>query len=165
VPSPAASPEDRPPDTVDVAIQGAVPDADALAEWLASAAAELLPILEAQGELPDQGPWELSLVLCDDATIAPLNAQWRAKDVATDVLSFPMGEGPVLGDVVISVQTAAGRVDEPRWGLRDELAFLLVHGLLHLLGHDHIEEPDRLAMEAAEQALWTASGRPGSLRA
>jgi probable rRNA maturation factor len=109
------------------------------------------------------GLLELSIVVTDDAGIRPLNARWRGVDEATDVLSFPMEEGPLLGDVVVSVETARRRCNGA-WTLRDELTFLLIHGVLHLLGHDHMEAAERGVMEAAEQALWTAMGRPGTLR-
>jgi probable rRNA maturation factor len=102
-------------------------------------------------------------VLCDDGFIQPLNQQWRGKDQATDVLSFPLEEPACLGDVVVSVETARRRVTE-EWPLEDEVLFLLIHGLLHLLGHDHEEAEERAVMEAAEQALWTALGRVGTLR-
>ena len=130
---------------------------------LEAEAARLLDLL-AEGEAEDLGgPLELSMLLTDDGGIQPLNAQWRGKDQPTDVLSFPLDEGPVLGDVVISLETAARRV-QGDWTLDDELLFLLVHGVLHLLGHDHEEEDERAVMEAAEQALWTALGRVGTLR-
>jgi probable rRNA maturation factor len=114
---------------------------------------------------PRGGPLELSVLLVDDAGIRPLNRDWRGKDSATDVLSFGIDEGPVLGDVVISVETAARRVRARDWELLDETLFLLLHGLLHLLGHDHERDEERRRMEAAEQALWTALGRAGTLRA
>ena len=109
-------------------------------------------------------PLQLSIVLTDDPSIRELNERWRGKDSATDVLSFPLDEGPLLGDVVISLDTAAQRVNEPDWHLEDEVLFLLIHGALHLLGHDHIEPEERDRMEAAEQRLWTAMGRAGTLR-
>ncbi len=138
--------------------------ADAEGTRLADVAQDVLRHLAA-GEAADRGaPLELSLLLTDDAGIHPLNAQWRGVDRPTDVLSFPLDEGPTLGDVVISLQTAADRAQPPEWLLEDELAFLLIHGVLHLLGHDHLEDDERTAMEAAEQALWTALGRPGTLR-
>ncbi len=131
---------------------------------LCSFALDLLGLL-ARGEAQDRGaPLELSILLTDDAGIQPLNAQWRDIDRPTDVLSFPLDEGPTLGDVVISLETAARREDPPHWRLEDELAFLLLHGVLHLLGHDHLETDERVVMESAEQRLWTALGRPGTLR-
>src|SRR5262245_8082487 len=77
---------------------------------------------------------DLSIVLCGDASIRALNQRWRQVDKATDVLSFSQDDPRLLGDVVISVETAARRRKRP---LEDELFFLLVHGLCHLLGHDH----------------------------
>lgn len=87
---------------------------------------------------------ELSVVLCSDAHIRKLNAQWRGKDVATDVLSFPQDDPDrvVLGDIVISVDTAARQAAERHLELRDELRILLVHGVLHLLGYDHEGEKE-----------------------
>lgn len=107
---------------------------------------------------------ELSLVLCGDAHIQPLNAQWRGKDAPTDVLSFPQEHDTVLGDLVISVDTAARQAAERGHGLRDELRILLVHGLLHLLGYDHeTGEEDHREMAEAEQKLmkrldWAGEG-------
>lgn len=82
---------------------------------------------------------ELSLVLCSDAHIKFLNSMWRGVDSATDVLSFEQSNGDdvVLGDVVISVDTARDQARENNYELRDEVRVLLVHGVLHLLGYDH----------------------------
>lgn len=101
---------------------------------------------------------ELSLLLVDDAEIRALNAQWRGKDSATDVLSFPSG-GPeglpvdVLGDVVISVDTARRQAAERGHSVEVELRVLLAHGLAHLLGHDHGDPAQAAAMAAVEAAL------------
>ncbi|MCP4870928.1 MAG: rRNA maturation RNase YbeY [Proteobacteria bacterium] len=144
-----------------VLLDGDGPEAATLTED----ARALLRLVAQRPECDDfEGPLELSVVLMDDATIRPLNKQWRNKDEATDVLSFPLEEGPILGDVVISVETARRRLND-EWNLGDELLFLLIHGVLHLLGHDHLEGDEQAVMEAAEQALWTAMGRPGTLRA
>ncbi len=142
-----------------MAVQGGQAVDGALVASVEAAARALLLLLEPE----IGGPAELSVVLCDDAFIHPLNAQWRGVDRPTDVLSFPLDEGPVLGDVIISVQTAAQRLN-PNWALEDECLFLLVHGVLHLIGHDHHEPAERAVMEAAEQALWTGLGRSGTLR-
>lgn len=82
---------------------------------------------------------ELSLVLCSDAHIKFLNSMWRGVDSATDVLSFQQAnsDNVVLGDVVISVDTANEQALENNYALRDEVRILLVHGVLHLLGYDH----------------------------
>lgn len=93
------------------------------------------------------GP-ELSVVLTDDAGIRDLNRRYRRMDKPTDVLSFPQddprlihsGAGPVvLGDVVISVERAESQADEFKVSIGEELDRLLVHGILHLVGYDHIK--------------------------
>jgi rRNA maturation RNase YbeY len=88
---------------------------------------------------------EVSLLLLDDCGIAALNEQYRGKPRPTDVLSFPLytaeeltGMQPeVLGDVVISVETAARQAERTGCSLWEEMTRLLVHGILHLLGFDH----------------------------
>jgi len=89
---------------------------------------------------------ELSILLVDDANIRNLNRQHRKIDSATDVLSFPQNEGDefishMLGDVVISVETAERQAAEHHFSLEQELVLLLIHGLLHLLGYDHERSP------------------------
>lgn len=103
---------------------------------------------------------ELSILLCDDAFIRDLNAQWRQKDEPTDVLSFAMGEGDsaevnpdLLGDIVISVETAATQAAALGLTLDQEIRVLLVHGLLHLLGYDHVDPADAPEMRAKENQL------------
>lgn len=97
---------------------------------------------------------ELSLVLCSDAFIADLNTHWRCVEKPTDVLSFPQGGGTLLGDIVISFDTATRQAEERQHSLQAELRILLVHGFLHLLGYDHETNRDDLEkMAAAEQTL------------
>lgn len=107
---------------------------------------------------------ELSIQLVDDDAIRALNRAWRAKDVATDVLSFPQQEGEVagglLGDVVISVPTARGQALELGHALDVELRVLLSHGLAHLLGHDHEEPVAAARMAALEGQLLAAMDTP-----
>lgn len=102
---------------------------------------------------------ELSIVLTDDARIRELNATWRDKDAATDVLSFPQQDGEVtggmLGDLVISVPTAVVQAAEAGHDLRTELRVLLVHGLCHLLGHDHHDDAEAADMRDEERRLLT----------
>lgn len=81
---------------------------------------------------------ELSIMLTDDAGIRELNRRYRAKDKPTDVLSFPMNDGVVLGDIVISLPRAAAQAGEFGCTEAEELARLLVHGLLHLIGYEHV---------------------------
>ncbi|MFZ8862964.1 MAG: rRNA maturation RNase YbeY [Thermocrinis sp.] len=84
---------------------------------------------------------ELSIALVSDAQIKRLNKLYRNKDKPTDVLSFPIGEKVedwlILGDIVISVDTAKRQARELGHSLEEELKRLLVHGLVHLLGYDH----------------------------
>lgn len=99
---------------------------------------------------------EVAVLLCDDLTIQLLNRRFRKKNKPTDVLSFPaqeaLPEGLVhLGDVAISLQTAARQAASAGHSLERELALLLIHGLLHLLGYDH--ETDNGEMEAKEKQL------------
>ena len=125
---------------------------------------------------------EICILLTDDREIHELNQQYRKKDSATDVLSFSQFEEgdslipdhPVLlGDIIISVDTAARQVGDgclpriadalrhneatrtvpDRWSLDDEVTCLMVHGLLHLIGHDHLEEADASAMFEIEAEL------------
>jgi probable rRNA maturation factor len=94
---------------------------------------------------------EVSVLLIDDAHITELNRNYRGKDRPTDVLSFyqaetPEERGDVLGDVVISVETAARQAGERDKSLDDELDLLLTHGILHLLGYTDYTEKDARQM-------------------
>ena len=107
---------------------------------------------------------ELSVMLCDDARIRELNKEWRKKDSPTDVLSFPQDQPAgspllLLGDLVISVETAARQAEERSHSLIDELRILLVHGLLHVLDYDHELGPEASKeMEEEENRILTALG-------
>jgi probable rRNA maturation factor len=103
---------------------------------------------------------ELSIVLCDDSTIHPLNRDYRGKDKSTDVLSFAQREGEfallednLLGDVIISIETTRRQANEREHSVETELRVLLVHGILHLLGYDHIEDDEAEIMEAKEREI------------
>jgi probable rRNA maturation factor len=98
---------------------------------------------------------ELSIVLCDDRTIHSLNRRHRRKDKPTDVLAFALREGPpmagaqhVLGDVVISLDTARRQAAEHGHSLWREVTLLLAHGLLHLIGYDHRTDAEEARMDA-----------------
>ncbi|MDF1565659.1 MAG: rRNA maturation RNase YbeY [Deltaproteobacteria bacterium] len=107
------------------------------------------------------GRAELSILFVDDPAIRVLNRDYRQKDRPTDVLSFPQdglgelpaGEPRILGDVVISLPTARRQARERHRGLGEELRRLLVHGFLHLLGHDHEEDDEARVMAAEERKL------------
>ena len=104
---------------------------------------------------------ELSLSLVNDVRIAELNEGWRGKSGPTDVLAFPLLEGEgadsagdLLGDVVIGIETAASQARRARRSLDDEVARLMIHGTLHLLGHDHEQEDEAREMRSEERRLW-----------
>ena len=100
---------------------------------------------------------EISVVLCGDAFIRELNREWRGYDAPTNVLSFPAGgdpaSAPLLGDIVIAFETASREAFEAGKPLRDHVAHLLVHGFLHLIGHDHVEAAEAAMMETLERAI------------
>lgn len=110
---------------------------------------------------------ELSILLTGDAGIRRLNRRWRRKDRATDVLSFPLSDRPgassLLGDVVISLDTAARRGSGDARAVNRELDRYLAHGLLHLLGYDHVRRADAVAMAAREEQLVRADGLVGAV--
>ena len=84
-----------------------------------------------------ENTYEISLLITDDETIHNLNKEYRQKDKPTDVLSFPMDDEVLLGDIVISIDTAKKQAEEREINIDREAAFLFIHGLLHLLGYDH----------------------------
>jgi len=110
---------------------------------------------------------EVSVVLSDDAAVHDLNRRYRGMDKPTDVLSFSQreqtaegpplpdlpGMPPVLGDVIISVDTAARQAAEHGVTLEEELALLTVHGILHLLGYEDETETGAQQMRLREQAI------------
>lgn len=111
---------------------------------------------------------ELSILLCDDATIRELNRSYRGKDRPTDVLAFAMGEGEgaelaglLLGDVVISLETARRQASDRGLAIAFEVTFLLAHGVLHLVGYDHRNDAEERVMNAQTEALVVAA-RGGS---
>lgn len=127
--------------------------------WATPAKQDACALLGAAGL--DEGE-QLSLTLCDDEVIRALNAEWRAMDKATDVLSFPMDDPQLLGDLVISLDTAERQAKERGHELRDELRILMVHGVLHLLGYDHeTGDDDHAEMAAAERKLLKRLGWRG----
>tara|TARA_R110001592_G_scaffold194215_2_gene441687 strand:+ start:186 stop:647 length:462 start_codon:yes stop_codon:yes gene_type:complete len=107
------------------------------------------------GELEDAVGIEVSVLFCDDEKIRSLNKAYRNKDAATDVLSFEQGDSPIpgerlLGDIVISLETVAGRNDGNRDAMRDDVRLLFCHGMLHLLGYDHGTVAERQTMNAKQ---------------
>lgn len=100
---------------------------------------------------------ELSLAFVTDQTIHALNRQYRHKDRPTDVLSFPLADErcpALLGDVVISVDTARRQARQRKRAFGDELRALLIHGILHLLGYDHeVSDSEAVRMRRKEREL------------
>jgi probable rRNA maturation factor len=147
-----------------------------LAAAIEAAANVLLDLLERSRD-------ELAVLLVGDARMQELNREWRGKNRPTDVLSFGQdaedvgedagedvgedagadaGVGPrLLGDIVISVDTARRQAGEGGWTDVEETTRLLLHGLLHLLGHDHEEDDDARRMREAEADLVAALAARG----
>jgi probable rRNA maturation factor len=126
-------------------------------------------------------PWlaaaEVSLLLCDDATMRRLNAAYRQQDGPTNVLSFPALEldpdrappaaGPIpvlLGDIALAVGTVRAEAAAERKPAADHLRHLVVHGCLHLLGYDHRDAAGAARMEELERAILARLGVPDPYR-
>lgn len=112
------------------------------------------------------------MLLVDDAAMAALNRTYRGVAGPTDVLAFPMTEGrfgglspDLLGDVVISAETARRQARRTGRDLRAELALLLVHGLLHLVGYDHGRPADGRRMRRKQRLILAACGMQAPARA
>ena len=135
------------PFEIDIAIghapwSKAVPDIKALAVM---AVGQVMQTLEA----PKLG--ELSLAFINDADIQTLNRDYRGKDKATNVLSFPdNGPAPLLGDIVLAFETVQREASEKSVAFQDHLSHLIMHGFLHLQGYDHETEAEAAQMEALE---------------
>ena len=125
--------------------------------------------VETVGHLYGVEDAEVSVTLTDDAHIHALNRAYRNVDRPTDVLSFALTEseepkiigadgGAVLGDLVISLERAAAQAEEYGHSPLRELSFLTVHGMLHLLGYDHMEEEERLEMEEEQRHVMEELG-------
>ena len=125
--------------------------------------------VEITGPLYDVEKAEVSITLTDDAHIHKLNLEYRGLDRPTDVLSFAFADseepevedGPdseVLGDIIISLERAWAQAEEYGHGMERELSFLAVHGMLHLLGYDHMEEAERLEMEKEQKYVMKQLG-------
>ena len=135
----------------DAAWTDALPDAEALVRVAAEAA---LASEDAAGGV--------TLLLTDDASVRELNAQFRGKDSATNVLSFPAPPNPEdhLGDVALAFGICAREAAEQGKPLSHHLQHLTVHGVLHLLGYDHIGDDEAETMEGLERAVLAGLGVP-----
>lgn len=100
----------------------------------------------------------VTLLFTDDATLKSLNKDWRGKNKPTNVLSFPAspdliiprGEAKPLGDIALAFETVLREAEDSEKTLKDHTAHLIVHGILHLLGFDHISDGEAAVMEARE---------------
>jgi probable rRNA maturation factor len=109
------------------------------------------------------GAAEISIVLTNDAEQRDLNRDWRGKDAPTNVLSFPQIEpfAPVfgiLGDIILARETVAREADEQGTPFDHHFTHLVVHGFLHILGYDHIEDDEALQMESLETQILAELG-------
>jgi probable rRNA maturation factor len=158
-PSRAAEPDPA----VDVLIESsawqALPDAEDIVRHAIAFAAASEPMTNYRGA-------ELSVMLCDDQTIAGLNARWRGHEQPTNVLSFPApplpGAAPdervPLGDIAIAYETVAREASEQGKPVADHLSHLVVHGFLHLLGYDHHMDGEAERMERLERDILARIG-------
>lgn len=134
-------------------------------------AAALAPLVEATvaagGGTPPGRIAELSVVFADDATVQQLNRDYRGKDAPTNVLSFALTEADepdvpdapvVLGDVILACETVLAEAVRDGKAPADHARHLVVHGILHLLGHDHMTDAEAEAMERIETAVLAGFG-------
>lgn len=116
-----------------------------------------------------RGAAEVSVTFVDNAEIRKLNAQYRDKDVETDVLSFPMGSdgeydtnldtgAKILGDIVISMEKAREQAELYGHSFSREVGYLTAHSMLHLLGYDHIDPLDKVRMREREETVMEQLG-------
>ncbi len=111
------------------------------------------------GEEYDKNSYYLSMLVTDNKVIKKINKDYRNKDVATDVISFAYNEteniGPVniIGDIVISIEKVKEQAKEYGHSEEREFYYVLCHGILHLLGYDHIEENDKEIMRKREEEI------------
>ena len=117
----------------------------------------------AQSKAKITGAAELSIVLTDDAEQQVLNRDWRGIDKSTNVLSFPQIEpfgavSGLLGDIILARETLVREADEQGVSFEDHFTHLVVHGFLHLLGYDHMDDDEALAMEGLETQILASLG-------
>ncbi|WP_342360001.1 rRNA maturation RNase YbeY [Terrarubrum flagellatum] len=135
----------------------AIPRVEALVRRAAEAAL-------AGADIVTRADAEISLLLTNDATIRDLNAQWRNKDKATNVLSFPaasidqLADARALGDIVIALETVLAEARDEDKTPADHLTHLVVHGVLHLLGFDHEDDEEAEEMEELETLILAKLG-------
>ncbi len=148
--------------TVDVLAESPQWDAEPDAE--ATVRRAIMQVAAVEGAVDPTA--EVSVLLCDDAVIAALNARWRGRDEPTNVLSFPAPPpsdpaAPVhLGDIAIAYETVIREAQEQGIPVTWHLAHLAVHGFLHLLGYDHATDGEAERMEQLEREILASLGVP-----
>jgi probable rRNA maturation factor len=122
----------------------------------------VLEVACAETKLKNQsGIFEIAVVLADDVLVQDLNNKYRGKNQPTNVLSFPSSAFPTeLGDIILALETVEKEAREQHKTFRNHTIHLLVHGFLHLLGYDHIEEKDAKKMESKEIKILKKLGIP-----
>jgi probable rRNA maturation factor len=131
-------------------------------DWMrALPEAEALVLRAAQAVLDyEKQPGGASVLLTDDAAVKDLNARFRQLDKPTNVLSFPTTPNPErhLGDIALAYETCAREAREQKKTLGDHLQHLVAHGVLHLLGYDHVTDADAEEMEDLERVVLASLG-------
>ncbi len=141
----------------------AVPGVEALVARACSAAV-------AHGKVRVAPKTEIAVLLADDAHVRGVNKEWRGLDKPTNVLSFPavpperLATSPLLGDLILAFETCAREAADDGKMLPDHLTHLVVHGVLHLLGYDHLDDAEADAMEALEVMVLAELGVPDPYR-
>jgi probable rRNA maturation factor len=144
------------------------------AEQVARAAIQqTLAHADAGFRIPRRTVIEIAVCLANDAMQQQLNHDWRGVDRPTNVLAFPAWEpaAPIaagapllLGDIVLAFETVLHEAEGQEKPLADHLSHLVVHGVLHLLGYDHVTEPEAVAMETLETSILARLGVPDPYR-
>ncbi|MCC3145390.1 rRNA maturation RNase YbeY [Halanaerobium sp. Z-7514] len=114
----------------------------------------LAKVITTAAEVEGYSGGEVSVAFVSNEEIRKLNKKYRELDEATDVLSFPIDD-EVLGDIIISSQRAALQAEEYGHSLKRELAYLTVHGILHLFGYDHHGQEEKNEMRQKEERILT----------
>lgn len=137
------------------------PSDDEFSRWANAALETTIPLTEnSRTDVP-----ELSIYVCDEAQMTLLNAQYRGKTGSTNVLSFPADISPdvttgLLGDIVICANVVSREAQEQQKAENSHWAHMTVHGILHLLGFDHVEDAEAQVMEALETTVLMQLGYP-----
>jgi len=159
---PGPNGEEPPPKTtlaVEVMRHGGAWDDAAISDAVVRRAA-LASFTEASPETPSH--CEVAIVFTDNEEMRALNRTWRNKDAPTNVLSFPAGDTPhgdgTLGDIVIAYETSRAEANQTGIPLSDHISHLVVHGVLHLLGFDHLDDVEAEQMEDLERKALSSLG-------